>query len=85
MLAFCTLILQVNFFVLPISAGFFTYKKIHGKPADRFLRMMVMSFTMIILSYVGIVVNETPERRAEIVGNWKTFFTVETSAEQIEQ
>ena len=80
MLAFCTLILQVNFFVFPISAGFFTYKKIHGKPADRFFRMMTMSFIMIILSYVGVVLNESLERRTEIVNNWKNFFTIEESA-----
>ena len=83
MLAFCTLILQVNFFVFPISAGFLTYKKIHGKPADRYFRMMVMSFIMILLSYTGVVLNETQEHRAEIVNNWKNFFTIGTSAEQV--
>lgn len=77
MLAFCTLILQVNFFVFPISAGFFSYKKIHGKPADKFFRMMVMSFIMILLSYIGVVLNETQERKAEILNNWKNIFTVE--------
>lgn len=69
MLAFCTLILQVNFFVFPISAGFLTYRKIKGRPGGRFTRMMIMSLIMIILSYTGIVVNETPERRQEIINN----------------
>ncbi len=69
MLEFCTLILQVNFFVFPISAGILTYKKINGKPGGRFLRMMVMSFIMIIISYIGIIVNETPERKQEIINN----------------
>ena len=69
MLAFCTLILQVNFFVFPISAGILTYKKINGKPGGRFFRMMVMSLIMIILSYIGVDVNETPERRQEIINN----------------
>lgn len=77
MLAFCTLILQVNFFVFPISAGFLAYKKIHGKPADRYFRMMVMSFVMILLSYTGVVLNESPEHRAEIVNNWKKIVTLE--------
>ncbi len=69
MLTFCTLILQVNFFVMPISAGFWSYKKIKGKPAGRFARMTIMSLIMIMLSYTGIVLNETPERRQEIINN----------------
>lgn len=77
MLEFCTLILQVNFFVFPISAGFLSYKKIKGKPAGRYFRMTVMSFIMILLSYTGVVLNETPEHRAEIVNNWKEIFTLE--------
>ena len=80
MLEFCTLILQINFFVFPISAGFLTYRKIKGKPGGRFLRMTVMSFIMIILSYTGVVVNETPERRQEIINNLQT--VGETSEEK---
>ena len=69
MLTFCTIILQVNFFVLPISAGILSYKKIKGKPAGRYFRMTIMSLIMIILSYTGVVLNETPERRQEIINN----------------
>ena len=69
MLEFCTLILQINFFVLPISAGILTYKKIHGKPGGRYVRMVIMSLIMIFLSYTGVIMNETPERQQEIINN----------------
>jgi|GEM_PF-2559778 len=69
MLEFCKLIFEINFFIFPISAGILAYKKIHGKPADRFFRLMISSLVMLVLSYTGVFVNETPEHRAEILSN----------------
>lgn len=63
------LVFEINFFVFPISAGFLTYRKIHGKPGGRPLRMMIMSIFMLMLSFVGIVVNETPEHRVQMLHN----------------
>ena len=68
-LEFFKLVFEVNFFVFPISAGFLTYRKIHGKPGGRPLRMMVMSIIMLTLSFIGVVVNETPEHRVEMLHN----------------
>lgn len=68
-LEFFRLVFEVNFFVFPISAGFFTYRKIHGKKGGRPLRMMIMSMIMLTLSFIGIVINETPEHRVEMLHN----------------
>lgn len=68
-LEFFRLVFEVNFFVFPISAGFLTYRKIHGKTGGRPLRMMVMSIIMLTLSFIGIVINETPEHRVEMLHN----------------
>lgn len=69
MLEFCKLIFEINFFIFPISAGFLTYKKIHGRPAGRFFRMTVMSGIMLFISLCGVYVNETPENRQAILQN----------------
>ena len=68
-LEFFRLVFEVNFFVFPISAGFLTYRKIHGKTGGRPLRMMIMSIIMLTLSFIGIVINETPEHRVEMLHN----------------
>lgn len=68
-LEFFKLVFEVNFFVFPISAGFLTHRKIKGKTGGRPLRMMIMSIIMLMLSFVGIVVNETPEHRVEMLHN----------------
>ena len=68
-LEFFRLVFEVNFFVFPISAGFLTYRKIHGKTGGRPLRMMIMSIIMLTLSFIGIVVNETPEHRVDMLHN----------------
>lgn len=68
-LEFFRLVFEVNFFVFPISAGFLTYRKIHGKTGGRPLRMMIMSIIMLMLSFVGVVVNETPEHRVQMLHN----------------
>lgn len=69
MLEFCKLIVEINFFLFPISAGFLTYRKIKGRPAGRFFRMTVMSGIMFFISLCGVFVNETPEHRQEILQN----------------
>ncbi len=61
------LIFEINFFIFPISAGILSYKKIKGKPAGRFLRITVMSFIWLIISWVGVFVNETPEHKQEFI------------------
>ena len=63
------LVFEINFFVFPISAGFLTYRKIHGKTGGRPLRMMITSIIMLMVSFVGIVVNETPAHRVEMLHN----------------
>ena len=68
-LEFFRLVFEVNFFVFPISAGFLTYRKIHGKTGGRPLRMMIMSIIMLTLSFIGIVINETPEHRVDMLHN----------------
>ena len=63
------LIFEINFFIFPISAGILTYKKIHGKPAGRFFRMTIMSFIWLIISWIGVFVNETPEHKQEFINS----------------
>ena len=63
------IIFEINFFIFPISAGILTYKKINGKPAGRFFRITVMSFIWVIISWVGVLVNETPEHKQEFINN----------------
>ena len=63
------LVFEINFFVFPISAGFLTYRKIRGRPGGRPLRMMIMSIIMLTLSFIGIVINETPEHRVDMLHN----------------
>lgn len=63
------LIFQINFFIFPISAAFLTYRKLKGRPTGRFLRTTIMSGIMLMVSYIGIFVNETPEERAATMQN----------------
>ena len=69
MLELFKFIVEINFFIFPISAGILTYKKIKGKPAGRFLRITVMSFIWLVIAYVGVIVNETPEHKQEMRNN----------------
>lgn len=64
-------IFEINFFVFPISAGILAYKKINGKPAGRFLRMMIMSFIMLLVSFIGVILNETVEHRQQMINHVK--------------
>lgn len=67
MLEIFRIIFEINFFIFPISAGILTYKKIKGKPAGRFFRITVMSFIWLIISWIGVFVNETPEHKQEFI------------------
>lgn len=69
MLELFKLIVEINFFIFPISAGILTYRKINGKPAGRFIRITVMSFIWLIIATVGVIVNETPEHKQEMINN----------------
>ncbi len=61
------IVCEINFFLFPISAGFLSYRKIHGKPAGRYLTMTIMSGIVLILSWVGFLINHTPEQKAEMI------------------
>ena len=67
MLEIFRFVFEVNFFVFPISAGGLTWRKLRGKTAGRPLRMMIVSAFMMLLTLVGIFVNETPEHRAKMI------------------
>ncbi|MBO4401889.1 MAG: hypothetical protein J5809_08605 [Selenomonadaceae bacterium] len=69
MLEIFRFVFEVNFFVFPISAGWLTWRKLRGKPAGRPLRMMIMSAIMMALTFIGILINETPENKARVLGN----------------
>lgn len=62
-------VFEVNFFVFPISAGWLTWRKLRGKTAGRPLRMMIMSLIMMLLTFFGILLNETPENKARVISN----------------
>ena len=61
------LVCEINFFIFPISAGFLTYRKIHGKPGGRVLRLTITSGIILILSWIGFLINHTPEQKEEMI------------------
>lgn len=69
MLGLFKIIFMINFFIFPISAGFLSYRKIRGRPAGRFFRMTVMSLIMLLLSWTGILLNESQENKLKTIEN----------------
>ncbi|MBQ7705491.1 MAG: hypothetical protein IJT73_08715 [Selenomonadaceae bacterium] len=77
MLEIFRFVFEVNFLIFPISAGWLSYRKIKGKPGGRPLRMMITSFIMMLLAWTGVLLNESPEVRADFVHSVKSYFSVD--------
>ncbi len=71
MLDFFKLIFHLEFFIVPISAGFLSYAYINGKKSKKkFLRLLIISTGMLIISFIGIYVNSPPEIRESMRDNF---------------
>ena len=66
MYRFFELIFYIEFFLVPISVGFFTHALIKGKNKKPYLLAVISTTTMFILSFIGIYINGTQEKRDEI-------------------
>ena len=60
---FFKLIFHIEFFLVPIIAGFLTRAAINGKKKGPYVRALVISFVMFILSFIGVYINSAPEIR----------------------
>ncbi len=69
MLELFKLVFEINFFVFPLSAAWLSYRKLRGKTAGRYFRLMVWSAIMLVLSWIGIFLNESPENRYKTLTN----------------
>ena len=69
--------------MFPVSAGWLTYKKINGKPADRAVRITISSGIILLISWMGVFMNESVEVRADYLNKVKNYFGVE-SVETVE-
>ena len=80
---FFKLIYHIEFFLVPIIAGFLTRAAINGKNKGPYLRALVISFVMFILSFIGVVINSPQEIRESMKTEFeKNIAVFEDSAER---
>lgn len=60
---FFKLIFHIEFFLVPIIAGFLTRAIIKGKEKRPYIIALVTSGIMFVLAFVGVYVNSAPEIR----------------------
>ena len=63
---FFKLIFHIEFFIVPISAGFLTWAAINGKNKKPYLIAVISSTVMFILSFIGVYINSPPDIRASM-------------------
>ena len=63
---FFKLIFHIEFFLVPIIAGFLTRAIIKGKEKRPYIIALVTSSIMFVLAFVGVYVNSAPEIRASM-------------------
>ena len=60
---FFKLIYHIEFFLIPIIAGFLSHAAIKGKRKKPYVMALVCSIVMFILSFIGVYINSPPEIR----------------------
>ncbi|MBR1730148.1 MAG: hypothetical protein IJ728_11575 [Selenomonadaceae bacterium] len=77
MYEFFKIIFYIEFFVLPISAGFLTRALIKGKKIKPYLIAVASSSIMLVVSFIGIYLNAPPDIRASIRNKFEQLFYIE--------
>ena len=77
MLKIFRFLFEIYFFVFPISAGWLTYRKLHGKDCKRAWRITISSGVLLLITWFGVFMNESVEVRADYIHQVKVYFGVE--------
>ena len=74
---FFKLIFHIEFFLVPISAGFLSWAAIKGKNKRPYLMALVISSVMFVLSFIGVYVNSEPEIRESMQTEFAKSLSIE--------